>query len=58
MQLSKLPGEILHGSGNLETVVLTGNLFKLIPDEALSNTVKLKSLNMDENPIDEVGGDK
>uniref|UniRef100_T1GCI4 LRRCT domain-containing protein n=1 Tax=Megaselia scalaris TaxID=36166 RepID=T1GCI4_MEGSC len=57
MQLSKLPGEILHGSGNLETVVLTGNLFKLIPDEALSNTVKLKSLNMDENPIDEVGGD-
>ncbi|KAL5288339.1 lron-7 family protein [Megaselia abdita] len=57
MQLSNLPHEILHASDSLDTVVLTGNLFKKIPADALGNSINLKRLNLDENPIVEVGGD-
>lgn len=58
MQLLKLPHEILHASDVLETVILSGNLFKELPSEALSYSIKLKRLNMDENPIVEVGGNR
>lgn len=58
MQLSQLPHEILHSSDELDTVILTGNLFKELPTEALSYSIRLKRLNLDENPIVEIGGSR
>lgn len=51
MELSTLPEHMLHTPKHLETLNLTGNLLKRIP-EALEYAVNLKYLNLDENPME------
>lgn len=50
MELSELPNTIFHSPIELETLILTGNLFHTLP-AALTHTKHLKKLVLDENPF-------
>ncbi|XP_017858004.1 PREDICTED: leucine-rich repeat-containing protein 15 [Drosophila arizonae] len=56
MELSTLPDTILHGPRDLDTLILSGNLFKQVP-KALSFSKNLKRLVLDENPIGNLEGE-
>lgn len=57
MELTTLPEHIFHTPRKLDTLNLTGNLFKIIPD-ALQYAINLVELNMDENIIEEFSRNK
>lgn len=57
MELEALPELFLHGPRELETLNLSGNLFKTIPSE-LKSGLNLKVLNLDENPMISFGEKK
>lgn len=57
MELEILPDTIFHGPRDLETLILTGNLFKELP-KALSYSKNLKRLVLDDNPIGNLEGQK
>lgn len=57
MELETLPVNILHGPTRLESLNLTGNLLTKLP-ETLKYAVNLKFLSLDENPIEDISGDK
>ncbi|TMW46718.1 hypothetical protein DOY81_008199 [Sarcophaga bullata] len=50
MELSTIPDTMFHTPIELETLILTGNLFQTIP-AALEKTMRLKKLVLDENPL-------
>ncbi|XP_030384114.1 leucine-rich repeat neuronal protein 3 [Scaptodrosophila lebanonensis] len=50
MEINSLPDTLLHGPRDLETLIAVGNLFTELP-KTLSSAVNLKSLTLDENPI-------
>lgn len=50
MELSALPDTIFHSPKDLETLLLSGNLFHEIP-AALNRAKNLKKLVLDENPL-------
>lgn len=50
MELSDLPETLFHTPKELETLILTGNLFKTLPT-ALTLAKHLKKLVLDENPL-------
>lgn len=51
MELQDLPDNMLHGPRDLETLILTGNLFEDIPDN-MELAINLKRLVFDENPME------
>ncbi|XP_011186492.2 leucine-rich repeat neuronal protein 1 isoform X2 [Zeugodacus cucurbitae] len=56
MELAELPDYLLHGPRDLETIILTGNLFDELPDD-LHLAPNLRELVLDENPIGNLTGD-
>lgn len=50
MELENLPEHMLHSLKQLRHIRLTGNLFAKLPS-ALGYAARLESLNMDENPL-------
>lgn len=54
MELSELPDDIFHRPIDLETLILTGNLFRTLP-AAISRARHLKKLILDENPLTGLG---
>lgn len=52
MELTTLPEHLFHAPRQLQSLNLTGNLFKVVP-QALQYAVNLLELNMDENIIDD-----
>lgn len=57
MELSELPDYLFHGPRDLETIILTGNLFDELPDD-LDLAPNLRELVLDENPIGNLIGEK
>lgn len=57
MELKNIPDTMFHSPIELETLILTGNLFQTIPS-ALERTRKLKKLVLDENPLKNFEKDK
>lgn len=57
MELEELPDYLLHGPRDLETIILTGNLFDELPDD-LNLSPNLRELVLDENPIGNLTGEK
>ncbi|EDV98840.1 GH13381 [Drosophila grimshawi] len=55
MELKTLPETIFHGPRDLETLIVSGNLFFELPN-ALSYAKNLKHLNLDDNPIKNLEG--
>ncbi|XP_044316016.1 insulin-like growth factor-binding protein complex acid labile subunit [Drosophila rhopaloa] len=56
MEIEDLPGTILHGPRDLDTLIAAGNLFKHLP-KALERATNLTSLVLNENPIESLVGD-
>ncbi|XP_049312476.1 leucine-rich repeat neuronal protein 1 isoform X1 [Bactrocera dorsalis] len=56
MELEELPDYLFHGPRDLETIILTGNLFDELPDD-LNLAPNLRELVLDENPIGNLTGD-
>ncbi|XP_004524904.1 leucine-rich repeat-containing protein 15 isoform X2 [Ceratitis capitata] len=56
MELSELPDYLFHGPRDLETIILTGNLFDELPDD-LDLAPNLRELVLDENPIGNLIGE-
>lgn len=57
MELSTIPDTMFHSPIELETLILTGNLFQTLPI-ALEKTSRLKKLVLDENPLKNFEKDK
>ena len=57
MELSTIPDTMFHSPIELETLILTGNLFQTLPT-ALEKTRRLKKLVLDENPLKNFEKDK
>lgn len=57
MELSKLPEHIFHTPRKLVTLNLAGNLLKTLPD-ALTYAINLETLTLDENPMENLEGEK
>ncbi|XP_067637406.1 leucine-rich repeat neuronal protein 3-like [Eurosta solidaginis] len=56
MELEELPDNLFHGPRDLETIILTGNLFDELPDD-LDLATNLRELVLDENPIADLTGE-
>ncbi|XP_062136128.1 LOW QUALITY PROTEIN: leucine-rich repeat transmembrane neuronal protein 3 [Drosophila sulfurigaster albostrigata] len=56
MELKTLPETIFHGPQDLDTLIVSGNLFDKIP-KAFDYADNLKRLVLDENPIGNLEGD-
>ncbi|XP_053951291.1 leucine-rich repeat-containing protein 15 [Anastrepha ludens] len=56
MELEELPDNLLHGPRDLETIILSGNLFDELPDD-LDLAPNLRVLILDENPIADLIGE-
>jgi len=57
MEIDDLPDTILHGPRDLEIFIAAGNLFNQLP-KALKYATNLTSLVLNENPIENLIGDK
>lgn len=57
MELTVLPEHIFHAPRKLESLNLTGNLFKILP-QALQYAVNLVELNLDENLMEDFSRNK